>query len=44
VGGRPRRFGAQVAAWRRLSRLRCHRVIVSGRTSSRSWRSLSIGR
>ena len=44
VGGRPRRFGAQVAACRRLSRLRCQRRIVSGRTSSRSRRSLSVGR
>lgn len=43
-GGRPRRLGTRVAAWRRLSRSRCQRRIVSGRTSSRRWRSLSLGR
>jgi hypothetical protein len=41
VGGRPRRFGLQVAAWR--NRSRCQRRSVSGRTSSRRCRSLSIG-
>jgi hypothetical protein len=34
VGGRPRRLGTQVAAWRRLSRSRCQRRIVSGRIRS----------
>jgi hypothetical protein len=43
VGGRPRRVGVQAPAWRRLSRPRCQRKIVSGRTSS-SCRSLSLGR
>lgn len=35
MGPRPRRLGAQVAAWRRLSRSRRQRRSVSGRTSSR---------
>ena len=34
VGGRPARFGLDLAACRRVIRSRCQRKIVSGRTSS----------
>jgi hypothetical protein len=36
VRGRPGRFGRDILAWRRRSRSRCQRRIVSGRTSRRS--------
>ena len=44
VGGRPGRFGVDLAACRRAIRSRCQRRIVSGRTSSRSRRNASRGR
>lgn len=43
VGGLSRCFGTQVGVSRRLSRLRCQRRIVSGRTNRRSCRSCRRG-
>ena len=43
VRGQPSRLGRDLIAWRRLMKSWCHRSTVSGRTSRRSRRSLSIG-
>lgn len=44
VGGRPARFGLDLAACRRVIRSRWQRTIVSGRTSSRNRRTTSGGK
>lgn len=41
--GRPGRFGRDILAWRRRSRSRCQRRMVSGRTSRRSLRKIWRG-
>jgi hypothetical protein len=43
VRGRGERFGRERAVWRRARRSRCRRITVSGRTSSRTPRSTSVG-
>lgn len=44
AGGRPRRFGAQGAAWLRVNRSRCRREIVSGRAGGGRGRGCFLGR